>query len=97
VHRNNMVGLIDELEERALVRRDRDPHDRRAHQLHLTDDAHGVLAQADGAVDQLEDEIFAGLNSDEHSRLVGVLQRAARQAGLPDSVHPGLRRRRRTI
>src|ERR1700752_841001 len=33
VHRNVMVGLIDELEERDLVRRERHPRDRRAHQL----------------------------------------------------------------
>ena len=63
VHRNVMVGLIDELEERDLVRRERHPRDRRAHQLRLTDRAHSVLAQANAAVDELEDEIFAGFDS----------------------------------
>ena len=69
VHRNVMVGLIDELEERDLVRRERHPRDRRAHQLQLTDRAHAVLAQANAAVNELEGEIFAGLDSREHSRL----------------------------
>jgi DNA-binding MarR family transcriptional regulator len=95
VHRNVMVGLIDQLEERGLVRRERHPRDRRAHQLQLTDQAHAVLAQANGAVDELEDEIFAGFDDREHSRLIALLRRAAKQADLPDSIHPGLRRRRR--
>jgi hypothetical protein len=42
-----------------------------------------------------EDEIFAGFDSREHSRLITLLQRAANEADLPDSIHPGLRRRRR--
>ena len=54
-----------------------------------------MLAQANAAVDQLEDEIFAGFDSREHSRLITPLQRAAKQADLPDSIHPDLRRRRR--
>jgi len=95
VHRNVMVGLIDELEERGLVRRERHPRDRRAHQLQLTDRAHAVLVQANAAVDELEAEIFAGFDSREHSRLVTLLQRIAKQADLPDSIHPDLRRRRR--
>lgn len=95
VHRNVMVGLIDELEERDLVRRERHPRDRRAHQLQLTDRAHAVLAQANAAVDELEDEIFAGFDSREHSRLITLLQRVAKQVDLPDSIHPDLRRRRR--
>ena len=96
VHRNVMVGLIDELENRDLVRRERHPRDRRAHQLRLTERAHSVLAQANAAVDELEDEIFAGFDSREHSRLITLLQRVAKQADLPDSIHPDLRRRRRT-
>ena len=43
---------------------------------------------------ELEDEIFAGFDSREHSRLITLLQRAANEADLPDSIHPGLRRRR---
>jgi DNA-binding MarR family transcriptional regulator len=95
VHRNVMVGLIDELEERGLVRRERHPRDRRAHQLQLTDRAHSVLAKANAAVDELEDEIFAGFGPREHSQMITLLQRAAKQADLPDSIHPDLRRRRR--
>jgi DNA-binding MarR family transcriptional regulator len=95
VHRNVMVGLIDELEEHGLVRRARHPSDRRAHRLQLTDRAHAVLAEANLAVDELENEIFADFDSREHSRLISMLQRAASQANLPDGIHPGLRRRRR--
>jgi DNA-binding MarR family transcriptional regulator len=94
IHRNVMVGLIDELEDRGLVRRERDLRDRRAHQIHLTDRAHGLLGEANNAVDGLEDEIFAGFDADEHVQLVAVLHRAVNQAKLPTGIHPGLRRRR---
>ena len=94
VHRNVMVGLIDQLEVRGLVRRDRHPHDRRAHQLHLTDQAHTVLAEANTAVDGLEEEIFAGLKSAQRDQFVALLHHAIRRAKLPVGIHPGLRRRR---
>ncbi|WP_396932493.1 MarR family winged helix-turn-helix transcriptional regulator [Mycolicibacterium sp.] len=96
VHRNVMVGLIDDLEAGDLVRRDRDPRDRRAHQLHLTERAQAVLADANTAVDGLEEEIFAGLDPTERDRFVALLHHATRRAQLPVGIHPGLRRRRRT-
>ncbi|WP_293002189.1 MarR family transcriptional regulator [Mycobacterium sp.] len=96
VHRNVMVGLIDDLEARDLVRRDRDPYDRRAHQLRLTDRAHAVLADANTAVDGLEEEIMAGLRPRERDRFIALLHHATRRAQLPVGIHPGLRRVRRT-
>src|SRR6266849_5727202 len=49
VHRNAMVGLIDELEGRGLVERRRHASDRRAHALYLTVAAHDLLLQANRA------------------------------------------------
>jgi DNA-binding MarR family transcriptional regulator len=96
MHRNAMVGLIDELEDRQLVRRERDPRDRRAHHIRLTDHAHELLGEADIAVDALESEIFEGLSDSERIRLVSLLRRAAEHANLPSGIHPGLRRRSST-
>ena len=93
LHRNAMVGLIDELEERALVRRQRDARDRRAYHIYLTDRAHEVLAEADLVIDGLEREIFDGFRPEERGPLVALLRRAADRAQLPTGIHPGLRRR----
>ncbi|MFF0457999.1 MarR family winged helix-turn-helix transcriptional regulator [Nocardia africana] len=95
VHRNAMVGLVDELEERALVTRRPHPADRRAHAVHLTDRAREVLESMQSEADALESEIFAPLEEAERAQLLPLLQRIAAHAGLPAGVHPGLQRRRR--
>jgi DNA-binding MarR family transcriptional regulator len=96
VHRNAMVGLVDELEERELVRRRPHPADRRAHAVHLTDRAHTALAGAESEADGIEAEILAPLDDAERDQLRSLLQRVAGHAGLPPGVHPGLQRRRRS-
>jgi DNA-binding MarR family transcriptional regulator len=93
VHRNMMVGLIDDLEEHGLVQRDVHPTDRRAHRLRLTDEAHAVLSRADAAIDGLEDEIFGHLLPEDRARLMALLRSVAEAAQLPTGIHPGLRRR----
>src|SRR5919202_5462525 len=94
VHRNAMVGLVDELEERALVTRRPHPDDRRAHAVHLTDHAHEVLEAIQSEADALESEILAPLDATERTLLLPLLQRIAAHASLPAGIHPGLRRRR---
>lgn len=95
VHRNAMVGLVDELEERALVTRRPHPDDRRAHAVHLTDHAHEALAAIQSEADALESEILAPLDATERTLLLPLLQRIAAHASLPAGIHPGLQRRRR--
>ena len=96
VHRNAMVGLIDELEGRDLVRRERDTRDRRAHCIRLTDRARVLLEEVDTVVDGLEHEVFDAFSPDERTRLVALLGRAAKRANLRAGIHPGLRRHRST-
>jgi DNA-binding MarR family transcriptional regulator len=95
VHRNVMVGILDELEARKLVRRERDPKDRRAHRIHLTPRAHEVLRQANTTIDGLEEDMFACLTPSEHDQIVALLKRLADRAELPTGIHPGLRYRNR--
>ncbi|BDT90663.1 hypothetical protein IFM12275_06390 [Nocardia sputorum] len=95
VHRNAMVGLIDELEEKGLIQRRVHPADRRAHAVHLTESAHTLLAAATAEAEALEEEIFAPLDDAERARLIQLLRRASAHAGLPRGAHPGLQRRRR--
>ncbi|MFE9574961.1 MarR family winged helix-turn-helix transcriptional regulator [Nocardia sp. NPDC006044] len=95
VHRNAMVGLVDELEERALVARRQHPADRRAHAVHLTDHAREVLGTVQAEADALESEILAPLDETERNLLRPLLRRIAAHADLPAGIHPGLQRRRR--
>ena len=58
IHRNAMVGLIDELEDNGLVQRRRHPNDRRAHAVHLTATARDRLVPAHRALDGLDAELL---------------------------------------
>jgi DNA-binding MarR family transcriptional regulator len=93
IHRNPMVGLVDELEALGLVRRTRHPDDRRAHAVHLTEQARSVLDEGDRIADALEATILESLDADERRQLLATLRKVAAHAALPVGVHPGLRRR----
>jgi DNA-binding MarR family transcriptional regulator len=69
-----MVALIDELEEADLVRRSPDPKDRRRHALSLTSEGRSVLKKAKAIVDEIDEEIFAPLNSSERGRLSELVE-----------------------
>ncbi|MEY9852046.1 DNA-binding MarR family transcriptional regulator [Leifsonia sp. EB41] len=90
LHRNSMVGLIDDLESRGLVERRRHPDDRRAYAIHLTPAARDVLAEGDRIADELEDTMLGALNAEERAGLVATLTRLVAAAGYTAGVHPGL-------
>lgn len=90
LHRNVMVGLVDELETRGLVERRRHPADRRAHAIHLTPAAHELLTRAVGIADEQDADLLAGLDADDRARLLALLQRLAESTGSRPGVHPGL-------
>lgn len=91
IHRNVMVGLVDDLENRGLIERRRHPTDRRAHALHLTAAAHDLLPRARRAADEQETQLLAGIDEADRNHLIALLQRLADHAGLSPGVHPGLR------
>ena len=91
IHRNAMVGHIDELEERGLVQRRRHPTDRRAYALHLTDAARDLLVRAQRIADEHDAELLAALDEADQARLISLLQRIAAHAGLLPGIHPSLR------
>jgi DNA-binding MarR family transcriptional regulator len=90
IHRNVMVGLVDELEDRGLIERRRHPADRRAHAIHLTGAAHDLLGRAQRVADEHEAELLAGIGEDDRTYLIALLQHLAEHTGLPSGVHPGL-------
>lgn len=75
IDRASMVGLLDEMEHRGLVRRQADPVDRRAYRVHLTDPGKDLLRRANGMVEGVEDECLGPLSKAERESLRHMLQR----------------------
>lgn len=91
VHRNVMVGLVDEMEQRSLVERRRHPADRRAHAVHLLPAGRELHAKAEVLVNEFEARLLAGLDEDEARAFTSLLKRVSEHAGVHQDVHPGLR------
>jgi MarR family transcriptional regulator, lower aerobic nicotinate degradation pathway regulator len=75
--RSYLVGLLDELEERNLIERRRDPADRRRHLVKLTPAGKTVLARLRALHAQIDDEFFAPLSAEERATLHSLLHRLA--------------------
>jgi DNA-binding MarR family transcriptional regulator len=90
IHRNAMVTVIDNLEQRGLAKRLTHPDDRRAVAVTLTAKARRLLPALHDQGRDLEDEITAPLSSTERATLRRLLQRVAAGAGLIPGVHPQL-------
>src|SRR2546421_1688396 len=90
--RGQLVGLLDELEERQLVQRRRDPADRRRHIVRLTPDGKRALAKLRALARQLEDDFFAPLDEGERAKLHALLVRLA-EHHLPHCARPALSER----
>jgi DNA-binding MarR family transcriptional regulator len=73
---SNVVGLLNELEERDLVVRRRDRADRRRHIVELSPTGEEELAVAYARLSRVEGELLSGLNAGERATLYELLQRA---------------------
>jgi DNA-binding MarR family transcriptional regulator len=73
---SNVVGLLNELEERELIVRRRDTADRRRHIVELSPLGQDELAVAHDRVSLVEDDVLRGLSADERATLYRLLQRA---------------------
>lgn len=88
VDRTTMVALIDALEEKRLVRRRRDPSDRRAYIVEATPAGRKTLQEALKAVKLAEQQALASLTATESAALKRTLQRLAQAPPTRDAKRP---------
>src|SRR5580698_1834620 len=85
---SNVVGLLNELEERGLITRRRDPADRRRHIVEVSATGADELTQTYVQLGLVEDELFKTLTCEQRSTLHELLASAV--AGLsPSHQAPG--------
>jgi DNA-binding MarR family transcriptional regulator len=74
---SRLVAVLDSLEQRGLVARQRDPQDRRRHVVSITADGKRDLGRLRELTKKLENEYFGPLDEEERETLRGLLQRLA--------------------
>jgi DNA-binding MarR family transcriptional regulator len=72
---SNVVGLLNELEERDLIVRRRDPADRRRHIVELSAAGSEQVTQSNEQLGRVEDSLFKTLSAEERSTLYRLLAR----------------------
>lgn len=91
IPRSRMVSIVDELEARGFVERRPNPSDRRVRELYLTADGRRTLGRAFAEAVAYEQEVGAGLTSEERERLLDLLERIAENLGVGPGAHAALR------
>jgi DNA-binding MarR family transcriptional regulator len=75
--RTAMTYLLDDLEQRALIERVRNPDDRRSYLIHLTPQGKQTQARAAADLAEQADALLKPLNATERSQLIDLLTRVA--------------------
>jgi DNA-binding MarR family transcriptional regulator len=88
-------GLVDRLERRGYVERQRDPYDRRINHLILTPKGREILRKMAEVGTRMNSKIMKGINM-EHQYLLGELLRTMKDNLLDMGSVPGLRGRPRS-
>jgi DNA-binding MarR family transcriptional regulator len=73
---SNVVGLLNELEERGLITRRRDRADRRRHIVELSPLGQDELTLAYARLSSVEDDLLSALSAEERDTLYNLLVRA---------------------
>jgi MarR family transcriptional regulator, lower aerobic nicotinate degradation pathway regulator len=72
---SNLVGLLNQLDDRGFVTRHRSPADRRRHIVELTREGERTLAAIHRTLRAAEDELLGGLEEDDRAKLGELLRR----------------------
>lgn len=90
IPKSRMVAIVDGLERRGLLERRRNPGDRRAHALHLTEEGQALARTAFRRAVEHEQRITSSLGADERRQLLDLLARIATDLGIPRATHSAL-------
>jgi DNA-binding MarR family transcriptional regulator len=84
---SQLVGILDALEDKGLILRERDPADRRRHLVSLTAKGRRELIRLRTLIDKLEDGLFAPLDPASRHTMHTLLLRLAsyHDAHCPDA------------
>jgi DNA-binding MarR family transcriptional regulator len=77
---NNVVLVLNDLENRGHISRQRDPNDRRRHRVELTEAGAGALERAERAQRGVQEDILRALDAEERATLLRLLSRAVQSA-----------------
>jgi DNA-binding MarR family transcriptional regulator len=89
MHPSGLVAIIDELEERGLVKRQDSLDDRRTYELHLTEKGQAALQEIGRVGQEHNEALCTALSPKEREQLTEFLQRIANEQGLTPGIHPG--------
>jgi DNA-binding MarR family transcriptional regulator len=80
-----MIEVLNALEEKGLIRRDPHPNHRRVYPASVTDEGRRVLTICDASVEEMEEEMLAGLDPAQRELFAEWLKECVRalHAGLP--------------
>lgn len=88
---SRLVSLVDDMEQRGLIERRRDPADRRKRALHLTAERGRIMGQLGRAAAAHEDAVCAALDIEERQQLEALLRPIAADQHLDSGIHPSYR------
>src|SRR5271170_7580408 len=90
---SRLVLLLDELEAKGLVMRQRSPQDRRSQQLQLTKKGARLLEKVEGIAAAHEADLGSALTESERETLIDLCAKLAAHRGITPHGHPGYMRR----
>jgi DNA-binding MarR family transcriptional regulator len=90
---SRLVVLLDELETKGLVARERSPQDRRSQQLQLTRKGSRLLEKVEGIATEHDADLGSSLTVQERETLIQLCAKLAAHRGLVPYGHPGYGKR----
>lgn len=75
VDRSSIVKVVNQLEEKGLIKRDAVPNDRRSYSLRMTAQGKLTLKRIEDAVMRQDRDFSAALSDSERQTLIGLLKR----------------------
>lgn len=90
---SRLVVLLDELETKGLVARERSPQDRRSQQLQLTRKGTQLLEKVERIAAAHDADLGSSLTAPERETLIDLCVKLAANRGLTPNGHPGYGKR----